>query len=117
MGVHTGVYVVYYLCLLYTSLTDATPEYFRTETRANRKCEGCGAVLWTATTAEEQSEWVRISHLGYVHRRFAYLARDACKTAAAKKQLAALLREPDRFMAARGACRRFPLSTLSLIHI
>ena len=93
------------------TLTDATPEYFRTETRANRKCEGCGAVLWTATTAEEQSEWVRISHLGYVHRRFAYLARDACKTAAAKKQLAALLREPDRFMAARGACRRFPLST------
>ncbi len=78
------------------TLTDATPEYFRTETRANRKCEGCGAVLWTATTAEEQSEWVRISHLGYVHRRFAYLARDACKTAAAKKQLAALLREPDR---------------------
>ena len=93
------------------TLTDATPEYFRTETRANRKCEGCGAVLWTATTAEEQSEWVCISHLGYVHRRFAYLARDACKTAAAKKQLAALLREPDRFMAARGACRRFPLST------
>ena len=93
------------------TLTDATPEYFRTETRANRKCGGCGAVLWTATTAEEQSEWVRISHLGYVHRRFAYLARDACKTAAAKKQLAALLREPDRFMAARGACRRFPLST------
>ncbi|WP_159068103.1 helicase-related protein [Agathobaculum massiliense] len=93
------------------TLTDATPEYFRTETRANRKCESCGAVLWTATTAEEQSEWVRISHLGYVHRRFAYLARDACKTAAAKKQLAALLREPDRFMAARGACRRFPLST------
>ena len=93
------------------TLTDATPEYFRTETRANRKCEGCGTVLWTATTAEEQSEWVRISHLGYVHRRFAYLARDACKTAAAKKQLAALLREPDRFMAARGACRRFPLST------
>ncbi|MCU6790491.1 hypothetical protein OCV66_15580, partial [Agathobaculum ammoniilyticum] len=75
------------------TLTDATPEYFRTETRANRKCEGCGAVLWTATTAEEQSEWVRISHLGYVHSRFAYLARDACKTAAAKKQLAALLRE------------------------
>lgn len=58
-------------------LEDATPEFFRTETRANRKCADCGAVLWTATTAEAQSEWVRISHLGYVHRRFAHFAQFA----------------------------------------
>ena len=93
------------------TLVDATSDYFRTETRANRKCECCGAVLWTATTAEEQSEWVRISHVGYVHRRFVGQALKACKTAAAKKQLDELAQEPDRFMTARGACRRFPLST------
>ncbi len=93
------------------TMVDAAPEYFRTETRSNRKCECCGAVLWTATTAEEQSEWVRISHLGYVHRRFAHLALDACKTAAAKKQLAELIQNPGRHTIARGACRRFPLST------
>lgn len=93
------------------TLVDATSDYFRTETRANRKCECCGAVLWTATTAEEQSEWVRISHVGYVHRRFAGQALKSCKTTAAKKQLDELAQEPDRFMTARGACRRFPLST------
>lgn len=93
------------------TLVDATSDYFRTETRANRKCEYCGAVLWTATTAEEQSEWVRISHVGYIHRRFAGQALKACKTAAAKKQLEELGRNPNRFMTARGACRRFPLST------
>ena len=93
------------------TLIDATSDYFRTETRANRKCECCGAVLWTATTAEEQSEWVRISHVGYIHRRFAGQALKACKTAAAKKQLEELGRNPNRFMTARGACRRFPLST------
>lgn len=93
------------------TMVDAAPEYFRTETRSNRKCEYCGAVLWTATTAEEQSEWVRISHLGYVHRRFAHLALDACKTAAAKKQLDELIQNPGRHTIARGACRRFPLST------
>ena len=93
------------------TLVDATPEYFRTETRSNRKCECCGAVLWTAATAEAQSEWVRISHLGYVHRRFAYLAMDTCKTAAAKRQLTELIQNPDRHTIMRGACRRFPLST------
>ena len=78
------------------TMVDAAPEYFRTETRANRKCECCGSVLWTATTAEEQSEWVRISHLGYVHRRFAHFALDACKTAAARKQLSELIENPGR---------------------
>lgn len=93
------------------TMVDATSDYFSTETRTNRKCECCGAVLWTATIAEEQSEWVRISHVGYVHRRFAGQAFKACKTAAAKKQLDELAQEPGRFMTARGACRRFPLST------
>lgn len=93
------------------TMVDATPEYFRTETRSNRKCDCCGAVLWTATTAEAQSEWVRISHLGYVHRRFAHLALDACKAAAARKQLTELIENPGRHTIARGACRRFPLST------
>lgn len=93
------------------TMVDATPEYFRTETRSNRKCECCGSVLWTATTAEEQSEWVRISHLGYVHRRFVHLALDACKTAVARKQLSELIENPGRHTIARGACRRFPLST------
>ena len=93
------------------TMVDAAPEYFRTETRSNRKCECCGAVLWTATTSEAQSEWVRISHLGYVHRRFAHLALDACKTAVARKQLSELIENPGRHTIARGACRRFPLST------
>lgn len=93
------------------TLVDATSDYFRTETRDNRKCECCGAVLWTATIAEEQSEWARISHVGYVHRRFVGQAVKACKTAAAKKQLGELEQNPNRFMIARGACRRFPLST------
>ena len=90
---------------------NAEPSYFRTETRANRKCGACGAVLWTATHAAEQSEWARISHLGYVHRRFARQARDACKTRAAQEQVEELIRHPDCITHAHGACRRFPLST------
>ena len=93
------------------TMVDATQEYFRTETRSNRKCECCGPVLWTATTAEEQSEWVRISHLGYVPRRFVHLALDACKTAVARKQLSELIENPGRHTIAPGACRRVPLST------
>lgn len=91
--------------------TDATPEFFRSETRANHKCTYCGASLWTATHAEDQSEWVRISLLGYVHRRFAFRAREACRTKAAFDQIDELIQAPDAVTYARGACRRFPLST------
>lgn len=89
----------------------ATPEFFRMEARANHRCAFCGAVLWTATYAEEQSEWVRISLLGYVHRQFAARVLENCKTEASKEQLTALLHHPERRTYARGACRRYPLST------
>lgn len=90
---------------------NASPEFFRSENQKNHCCDQCGSALWTATTAEEQSEWVRIGLLGYVHRKFAYQAQEYCKTESALKQIIELVQDPGSRTFARGACRRYPLST------
>ena len=54
---------------------------------------------------------MRISLFGYVHRRFAFRAREDCKTGAALQQITALIQDPKLHSYARGAQRRCSLST------
>ncbi|MCM1233159.1 MAG: hypothetical protein NC489_23820, partial [Ruminococcus flavefaciens] len=45
--------------------------FFKKENKQNHKCERCGSLLWTALLPEDQSEWVKVSRFGFVHRRHA----------------------------------------------
>jgi len=88
--------------------------FFRKQTRQNHKCanEKCGSTLWTALAPERQSEWVKVSDYGYVHRRFAY---DYLQHVETKPKLYELIEEiaenPDGHYPNSGAYRRFALST------
>ena len=46
--------------------------FFKKENKQNHKCEHCGSLLWTALLPEQQSEWVKVSKFGFVHRRHAH---------------------------------------------
>jgi len=88
--------------------------YFRKETRQNRKCENkdCGELLWTALAPEVQSEWVKISNYGFIHRKFAYSYLELVEKK--PKILEAILtvaENPEGEYAANGAYRRYALST------
>ena len=85
--------------------------YFRRETKQNHKCE-CGAVLWAMLVPGRQSEWVKISDYGFVHRKMAYQALDGVKK---KPHIYDAIKDvadnPDGIFPSAGAYNRFPLST------
>ena len=86
--------------------------FFRKETRYNRKCEHCQSLLWTVLVPEKQTEWVKVSDFGFVHRRFApaYLEY-VVKKPKIFEAIKAIADNPDGYFANNGAYRRFPLST------
>jgi len=86
--------------------------YFRKETTKNRKCDGCGTVLWTMLVPEQQSDWVKISDYGFVHRRFAdsYL-QYVEKKPKVYDDILSIAENPDGQFPSVGAYNRFPLST------
>ena len=88
--------------------------YFRKETKQNHKCENkeCGSILWTVLVPERQSDWIKISDYGYVHRRFAshYLSHVETKPKV-YDAIYAVAENPDGHYPNNGAYRRFPLSS------
>jgi len=46
--------------------------FFKRENKNNHKCEGCGSLLWAALVPKQQSEWVKVSNFGFVHRKWAH---------------------------------------------
>ena len=86
--------------------------FFRKESRNNRKCNDCGSLLWTALESDKQSEWVKVTDYGYIHRRFAY----ECLRLVAKKPklydiISAIAENPDGHFPNNRYYRRFPLSS------
>lgn len=90
----------------------ADPLFFKRENKQNHKCDNCGSLLWTVLLPDEQSEWVKVSKFGFVHRQhaFEYLA-GINKNPAIYKAIEDIANNPEGHFANAGAYRRFPLST------
>ena len=69
-------------------------------------------MLWTALSPEQQSEWVKVSDLGFVHRKLAsqYLVTVE-KKPALYDAVQSIVDNPDDHFPNTGACKRFSLST------
>ena len=90
----------------------ADPLFFKRENKQNHKCENCGSLLWTVLLPDEQSEWVKVSKFGFVHRQHAseYL-EGINKNPAIYKAIEDIADNPEGYFVNAGAYRRFPLST------
>lgn len=97
-----------------TSITELQMVYkaYEQENKQNNKCGHCGSLLWTALLPEQQSEWVKVSKFGFVHRKHArgYL-KGLTKKPAVYAAVEAVADHPDGYFPNAGAYRRFPLST------
>jgi superfamily II DNA or RNA helicase len=92
--------------------------FFRRENKANHSCERCGSPLWTALVPEQQSEWVKVSDVGFVHRRFAQEYLDGLqKKPALRDTVQAIVDHPGGIFSNTGAHRRFSLSTYVKRHM
>ncbi len=92
--------------------------FFKKENKQNHKCEHCGSLLWTVLLPEQQSEWVKVSKFGFIHRRHArdYL-EGLSKKPAVHDAVQAVVDDPDGCFPNTGAYRRFPLSTYIKRHM
>lgn len=88
--------------------------YFKEENAKNHKCGECKTVLWEADNPDclvpEKNEWVRIGGYGYIHRKFAVSDLSRAKAPGMKKQVMAVIENPDGIFPAAGAYKRYPLS-------
>ena len=90
----------------------ADPLFFKRENKQNHKCDNCGSLLWTVLQPDEQSEWIKVSKFGFVHREHAadYL-EGVKKTSALYQAIEAIADNSEGHFVNVGAYRRFPLST------
>lgn len=90
----------------------ADPLFFKRENKQNHKCDNCGSLLWTVLLPDEQSEWVKVSKFGFVHRLHAFEYLEGInKNPAIYKAIEDIANNPEGHFANVGAYRRFPLST------
>lgn len=85
--------------------------FFQKEHRKNHICPKCGTPLWSAVNPDRRMEWVKIGEYGWVHRYGAEAHLKRTKNARVCDQLAQITRDPEGYYPARGAQRRYPLST------
>lgn len=86
--------------------------FFKRENKQNHKCANCGSLLWTALLPDEQSEWVKVSKFGFVHRKHAFeYLEGISKNPAIYKAIEDIANNPEGHFDNMGAYRRFPLST------
>jgi hypothetical protein len=85
--------------------------FFQKKNKKNNKCESCGSSLWTVLVADQQSEWVKVSEYGFVHRQFADFHLKTIKKPAIYEEVEAIADNPDGTYHSSGAYKRFPLST------
>ena len=86
--------------------------FFKKENKQNHKCDCCGSLLWTALVPEQQSEWIKVSDFGFVHRpsAHAYLA-GVEKKPSIYEAIKAIADNPSGHYPNAGAYRRYPLSS------
>lgn len=90
----------------------ADPLFFKRENKQNHKCDNCGSLLWTVLLPDEQSEWVKVSKFGFVHRAHAFeYLKGINKNPAIYRAIEDIVNNPQGHFTNAGAYRRFPLST------
>ena len=92
-------------------MVNADQFFFQTEHKKNHKCPHCGTVLWAPVVPGRQIPWVKIGGYGWVYRDQAFRHTDRTKNAAVLEQLHQIAESPDGYFPAKGAVRRYPLST------
>ncbi len=85
--------------------------FFLNETRKNHKCPVCGSPLWAPINGDRKLPWVKLGNYGWVCRDMAAAHLEHTKSETVLDQLNAIIAHPDGHFPAKGACRRFPLST------
>ena len=50
---------------------EADQFFFQKENKKNHQCENCGSPLWAMLVPDQQSDWVKISNYGFIHRKMA----------------------------------------------
>lgn len=85
--------------------------FFQKEHKKNHICPKCGTPLWSAVNPDRRMEWVKIGEYGWVHRYGAEAHLKRTKNARVCDQLAQIAQDPEGYYPARGAQRRYPLST------
>ena len=92
--------------------------FFKRENKQNHKCAECDSLLWTALVPEQQSEWVKVSDFGFVHRKHAYgYLEGVKKKPALYDAIEAIVDNPDGHFTNTGAYRRYPLSSYIKNHM
>jgi len=92
--------------------------FFKRENKQNHKCEHCGSLLWTVLVPEQQSEWVKVSSFGFVHRRMAHqYLESVSKKPALYDAIESIAVNPDGHFPNTGAYNRFSLSTYIKRHM
>jgi superfamily II DNA or RNA helicase len=91
---------------------NADQHFFRRENKKNHQCSHCGSPLWTALVPEQQSEWIKVSGYGFVHRELAHQCLEAVqKKPQTYEEIRSIVEQPNGIFPNTGACRRFPLSS------
>ena len=89
--------------------------FFQRQTDKNHKCEHCGNNLWTVLNPNNRSpianEWVKIGNYGFIYRLFAAQHYGKSKSTKISTQIADIANHPDEYFPAKGAYRRYPVST------
>jgi len=86
--------------------------FFKRENKNNHKCSDCGSLLWAALVPEQQSEWVKVSDFGFVHRKHAHgYLEGVKKKPALYDAIETIADNPDGHFPNTGAYRRYPLSS------
>lgn len=92
-------------------LVNADQFFFQTENRKNHICPHCGSMLWAPVNPSRQIDWVKIGGYGWVYRRQAARHLSRTKNEKVLAQIEEIISHPDGYFPAKGAQRRFPLST------
>ena len=92
-------------------MVNADQFFFQTEHKKNHKCPHCGSLLWAPANPGRQTAWVKIGGYGWVYRNQAFQHMARTKNAAVLDQLQKIAENPDGYFPAKGAVRRYPLST------
>lgn len=101
----------------------ADPPFFLRENTKNHKCKSCGTVLWAplckplcagpvlAPSLPQSVEWTKVGSFGFVHRDFPWVYRDLTSSPQVMDALEEIGAGRTDDGIAKGACRRFPLSS------
>ena len=93
--------------------------FYLRQTSQNHKCRNCKTPLWSALNPDNHnSQWVKISDYGFVHRDFAHKNLKQFKLPQKYvPELQALCENPNMIIPAKGAFRRYPISLYIKNHI